>query len=165
MISVIALHLDVQAWVRGGQCQWRVLRGGVADERAAGVGRGPSERQAPVRSASRPGAASCWVADGVPGACVAPRAVLLCGPRPPPAEPAWSRCTSVQSHARLVTSGGSAWPSSPKRCLFFPVGGRESWAPEEGGSVSPQDRRTVKMAGGALAKAIAKSCDKFETID
>ncbi len=48
---------------------------------------------------------------------------------------------------------------------FVPLVGEEGWAPEEGGSVSPQYRPTVKMAGGALSKGIAKSCEKFETID
>jgi protein-L-isoaspartate(D-aspartate) O-methyltransferase len=47
---------------------------------------------------------------------------------------------------------------------FVPLVGEEGWALEEGGSVSPQYRPTVKMAGGALSKAIAKSCEKFETI-
>src|SRR5450759_1471047 len=47
---------------------------------------------------------------------------------------------------------------------FVPLVGEEGWGPEEGGSVSPQYRPTVKMAGGALSKAIAKSCEKFETI-
>ncbi|MBE3119354.1 MAG: protein-L-isoaspartate(D-aspartate) O-methyltransferase, partial [Candidatus Atribacteria bacterium] len=48
---------------------------------------------------------------------------------------------------------------------FVPLVGEEGWAPEAGGSVSPQYRPTVKMAGGALSKAIAASCEKFETID
>lgn len=48
---------------------------------------------------------------------------------------------------------------------FVPLVGEEGWAPDQGGSVSPQYRPTVKMAGGTLSKAIAKSCEKFETID
>ena len=48
---------------------------------------------------------------------------------------------------------------------FVPLVGEEGWAPEAGGSLSPQYRPTVKTAGGALAKAVAASCEKFETID
>jgi len=48
---------------------------------------------------------------------------------------------------------------------FVPLVGEEGWAPEEGGFVSPQYRPAVKTTEGALAKAIAKSCEKFETID
>jgi protein-L-isoaspartate(D-aspartate) O-methyltransferase len=47
---------------------------------------------------------------------------------------------------------------------FVPLVGEEGWAPEEARSVSPKYRPAVKMADGALAKAIAASCEKFEAI-
>ena len=48
---------------------------------------------------------------------------------------------------------------------FVPLVGEEGWSPEEAGSVPPQSRPAAKIAGSALSKAIAKSCEKFETID
>jgi len=47
---------------------------------------------------------------------------------------------------------------------FVPLVGEEGWAPEDGHYVPPAPRPAVKTAEGALAKAIATSCEKFETI-
>jgi len=47
---------------------------------------------------------------------------------------------------------------------FVPLVGEEGWAPEDGHFVPPAPRPAVKTAEGALAKAIATSCEKFETI-
>ena len=47
---------------------------------------------------------------------------------------------------------------------FVPLVGEEGWAPEDGRYVPPVPRPAVKTAEGTLAKAIAVSCEKFETI-
>ena len=47
---------------------------------------------------------------------------------------------------------------------FVPLVGEEGWAPEDGHYVPPAPRPAVKTAEGVLAKAIATSCEKFETI-
>jgi protein-L-isoaspartate(D-aspartate) O-methyltransferase len=48
---------------------------------------------------------------------------------------------------------------------FVPLVGEEGWTPEEGRPQPAQYRSTVKMAEGTLTKAIAASCEKFESID
>ena len=47
---------------------------------------------------------------------------------------------------------------------FVPLVGEEGWAPEDGHYVPPAPRPAVKTTEGTLAKAIATSCEKFETI-
>ena len=47
---------------------------------------------------------------------------------------------------------------------FVPLVGEEGWAPEEGRDVVPTHRPMVKTADGALAGAIAASCEEFEAI-
>jgi protein-L-isoaspartate(D-aspartate) O-methyltransferase len=47
---------------------------------------------------------------------------------------------------------------------FVPLVGEEGWATEEGRAVSPTYRPAVKTTDGALAKTIATSCERFETI-
>ena len=47
---------------------------------------------------------------------------------------------------------------------FVPLVGEEGWAVEDGHIVPPVPRPAVKTAEGTLAKAIAASCEKFETI-
>jgi protein-L-isoaspartate(D-aspartate) O-methyltransferase len=46
---------------------------------------------------------------------------------------------------------------------FVPLVGEEGWAPEDARAVSP-NLPTVKTADAALTKAIAASCEKFESI-
>jgi protein-L-isoaspartate(D-aspartate) O-methyltransferase len=48
---------------------------------------------------------------------------------------------------------------------FVPLVGEEGWPPEEGSAVSLQRQPMGKTAGGVLAKAIAKSCENFDTIE
>jgi protein-L-isoaspartate(D-aspartate) O-methyltransferase len=48
---------------------------------------------------------------------------------------------------------------------FVPLVGEEGWTLEEGRPQPAQYRSTVKMAEGTLTKAIAASCEKFESID
>jgi protein-L-isoaspartate(D-aspartate) O-methyltransferase len=47
---------------------------------------------------------------------------------------------------------------------FVPLVGEEGWAPEEGRAAAREYRPAVKTADGALAKTIARSCEKFATI-
>ena len=47
---------------------------------------------------------------------------------------------------------------------FVPLVGEEGWTPEDGHIVPPAPRPAIKTTEGALAKAIAASCEKFETI-
>ncbi len=72
----------------------------------------------------------------------------------------------VQELVRVIRVSGTQYKREDIADVrFVPLVGEEGWAPEAGGSVSPQYRPTVKTAGGALAKAVAASCEKFETID
>ena len=48
---------------------------------------------------------------------------------------------------------------------FVPLVGKEGWAPKEDRFAAPKSRPAIKTADGDLAKAIATSCETFETID
>ena len=48
---------------------------------------------------------------------------------------------------------------------FVPLVGEEGWAPEEGRSAAPRSRPAVATSDGVLAKAISRSCEKFEAND